>query len=71
MIESTADSRNSDSGKCNNTGDIVETALILGRWGWSDCFHDAERTLRGHLLPAQLRDVSFIKALKTERTRTA
>jgi hypothetical protein len=44
----------------NNTGDILETALILGRWGYADYFHDAERILRGHLLPSQLRDISFI-----------
>jgi hypothetical protein len=49
-----------DHGEANNTGDILETALILGRWGYSDCYHDAERILRGHLLPSQLRDVSFI-----------
>ena len=49
-----------DQGEVNNTGDIVETALILGRWGHPDCFHDAERIVRGHLLPSQLRDVSFI-----------
>ncbi len=61
VIESTADGRSPDRGECNNTGDIVETALILGRWGWSEYFHDAERILRGHLLPSQLRDTSFIK----------
>jgi hypothetical protein len=61
VIESTADGRNPDRGECNNTGDIVETALILGRWGYPEYYHDAERILRGHLLPAQLRDVSFIK----------
>jgi hypothetical protein len=47
-------------GEANNTGDILETALILGRWGYSEYYHDAERILRGHLLPSQLRDVSFI-----------
>ncbi len=61
VIESTADGRNSDRGECNNTGDIVETALILGKWGYTGYFHDAERILRGHLLPAQLRDVTFIE----------
>ncbi|MDB5056956.1 MAG: hypothetical protein JWO59_428 [Chloroflexi bacterium] len=50
-----------DLGEINNTGDILETALILGRWGYTACFEDAERILRGHLLPAQLRDASFIK----------
>ncbi len=50
----------SDHGEANNTGDILETALILGRWGYSEYYHDAERILRCHLLPSQLRDVSFI-----------
>ena len=50
----------SDHGEANNTGDILETALILGRWGYPECYHDAERILRCHLLPSQLRDVSFI-----------
>ena len=49
-----------DEGEMNNTGDILETALILGRWGYTDYFHDAERILRCHLLPSQLRDVSWI-----------
>lgn len=49
-----------DLGEANNTGDIVETALILGRWGKSSAFEDAERILRCHLLPSQLRDISFI-----------
>ncbi len=55
-----ADER-SDEGEMNNTGDILETALILGRWGYSECYHDAERILRCHLLPAQLRDISFVR----------
>ena len=53
--------RNPDRGESNNTGDIVETALILGRWGRPEYYQDAERILRGHLLPAQLRDVSWIE----------
>ena len=52
--------RNSDHGEGNSTGDIVETALILGRWGCPEYYQDAERILRCHLLPSQLRDVSFI-----------
>ena len=52
----------SDRGEAGNVGDIVETALILGRHGWPEYYHDAERILRCHLLPAQLRDVSFIPA---------
>lgn len=50
-----------DHGEANNTGDILETALILGAWGYAQYFHDAERILRCHLLPAQLRDVSFVE----------
>ena len=50
----------SDEGEMNNTGDILETALILGRWGYPEYFHDAERILRCHLLPSQLRDISFM-----------
>ncbi len=49
-----------DRGEVNSTGDVVETALILGRWGYPQYFHDAERIIRGHLLPSQLRDNSFI-----------
>ena len=55
------DNENVDEGEANNTGDILETALILGRWGYAEYYHDAERILRCHLLPSQLRDVSFIQ----------
>lgn len=50
-----------DEGELNNTGDILEAALILGRWGYTDYYADAERILRCHLLPSQLRDVSWIE----------
>ena len=60
VIESSADDSPPDLGECNNTGDIIETALILGRHGYSRSFQDAERILRGHLLPSQLRDTHFI-----------
>jgi hypothetical protein len=49
-----------DVGEVNNTGDIVETALILGAAGYARCYADAKRILRCHLLPAQVRDTSFI-----------
>ena len=49
-----------DRGEINNTGDIVETALILGQSGYLRYFEDAERILRCHLLPSQLRDIAFI-----------
>ena len=52
---------NIDDGEMNNTGDILETALILGRYGFSQYYEDAERILRCHMLPSQLRDVSFIR----------
>ncbi|MCG2660524.1 MAG: hypothetical protein L6437_09795 [Kiritimatiellae bacterium] len=60
-IEGPRPDHNPDMGEANNTGDIVETALILGRWGYPEYYQDAERILRAHLLPAQLRDVSFIR----------
>ena len=60
VVESTHPDAPPDRGEVNNTGDIVETALILGRWGWSEYFQDAERIVRGHMLPSQLRDISFI-----------
>ena len=61
VIESSADRVDPDRGEVNNTGDIVETALILGKWGYPEYFGDAERILRCHLLPSQLRDTSFIR----------
>ena len=61
VIENSSEASPTDRGECNNTGDIIETALILGRWGHPQYFQDAERMIRGHLLPAQLRDNSFIQ----------
>ena len=61
VIESSGDNANPDRGEVNNTGDIVETALLLGRWGYPEYYQDAECILRSHLLPSQLRDISFIK----------
>jgi len=60
VIENSGPQAHPDRGEVNNTGDIVETALILGRWGYAECYADAERIVRGHLLPSQLRDTSFI-----------
>ena len=61
VMESSREDDLLDQGEGNNTGDLVETALILGRWGWPEYYEDAERILRCHLLPAQLRDVSWIE----------
>ena len=60
VIETMLPGENFGRGEVNSTGDILETALILGRSGHCECYHDAERILRGHLLPSQLRDVSFL-----------
>lgn len=59
-IENSRPEANPDFGECNNTGDILETALILAQWGHPTAADDAELILRAHLLPAQLRDNSFI-----------
>ncbi len=61
VIESSGDDVDPDRGEVNNTGDIVETALLLGKWGYPQYFEDAERILRCHMLPSQLRDISFIR----------
>lgn len=47
-------------GELNNTSDIMETCLILGRMGYPAYFQRAERVLRGYFLPSQLLDVSFV-----------
>ena len=44
-------------GESNNTGDLLRAALLLGNSGWPKYFEDAERILRGHLLPSQVIDV--------------
>ena len=50
----------SECGESNNTGDIIETALSLARLGYPEYYNDVELMLRAHLLPLQLRDISFI-----------
>ena len=42
-------------GEVNNTGDMVQTSLILGRAGWPCFFESAERMIRSHILPSQWR----------------
>lgn len=58
-IESTLPQANPDRGEVNTSGDILETALILGTHLDATYFGDAERILRCHVLPSQLRDISF------------
>ena len=60
VIENSGAESPPDRGEVNNTGDIVETALILGRAGYPQYLEDAERIVRCHMLPSQLRDVGFI-----------
>ena len=45
----------------NNVGDIIETAVILGRHFGDSYYQDAERYLRCQLLPSQVRDLSFME----------
>lgn len=45
-------------GEANNTGDLLRAALLLGRAGFPEYYGRAERILRSHLLPSQLRDVT-------------
>lgn len=52
--------RSDNVGEINNTADILETCLILGKWGIPGMYARAERILRGHLLPSQLLDTCFI-----------
>jgi hypothetical protein len=62
VVEKTGDSaaKRPDVGEVNSSGDLVESALILGRFGYP-YFEDAERIIRCHILPSQLRDIGFIK----------
>ena len=60
VIENSGEDSEPDRGECNNTGDIIETALLLAKNGYSEYYEDAERIIRCHLLPSQLRDNSFI-----------
>lgn len=59
-IENAHATANPDRGEANNSGDILETALILARHGHRSGYEEAERILRCHMLPSQVRDVSFI-----------
>ncbi len=52
---------NSDRGEANNTGDLIEAALLFGKAGFTEYFEDAERMVRNHLIASQLEDVSWIQ----------
>lgn len=53
--------RHDDVGEINNTADILETCLILGKWGYLGYYARCERIIRAHLLPSQLLDTHFIE----------
>ncbi len=59
VMERSDPGRNPDQGELNNTGDVLETALILARRGYTSYYDDAEQMLRAHILPSQFRDLSF------------
>jgi len=52
--------RKDHCGEINNTGDILETCLILGKRGYPGYWQQAEQIMRSHLLPAQLLDTCFV-----------
>jgi hypothetical protein len=60
---SKADWRKDHYGEINNTSDIMETCLILGKAGHTRYLQVAERILRAHFLPSQLLDTSFLPDL--------
>ena len=48
-------------GEANNTGDVIEAALLLGQAGYPGYFEDADRMLRNHLLASQVVDTSWVQ----------
>lgn len=52
--------RDNMGGEANNTADIMEACLILGKCGYPEGYDRAEKILRAHLLPSQLLDTSFV-----------
>ncbi len=48
-------------GEANNTGDLIEAALLLGEAGYPNYFEDADRMLRNHLLASQVVDTSWVQ----------
>ncbi len=47
-------------GEANNTGDLIEAALLLGRTGYHEYFGDAERFIRNGLLASQIVNTNWI-----------
>lgn len=47
-------------GEINDSCDLLEVCLFLGKAGFSEFYRRAEKMLRGHILPSQLLDPCFI-----------
>lgn len=47
-------------GEINDSCDLLEVCLFLGKAGFSEYYERAEQMLRGHILPSQLLDPCFI-----------
>ncbi|MDO4275938.1 MAG: hypothetical protein Q4D16_19900 [Eubacteriales bacterium] len=54
------DARTDWVGEVNNSCDLMETCLYLGKNGFPGYYGRAEKMLRSHILPSQLLDVSFL-----------
>ncbi len=52
-IENLGNERVPGRGEINNTGDMIQTAIILGLAGRPEYFGVAERMIRSHVLPSQ------------------
>ena len=48
-------------GEANNTGDLIEAALLLGKLGFAGYYADADRMLRNHLLASQVVDAAWVQ----------
>ena len=58
-------------GETNNTGDLIEAALLLGGLGYASYYEDADRMLRNHLLASQIVDSAWVaEAVGLARTAT-
>lgn len=53
-------------GEINDSCDLLEVCLELGKAGYSEYFTMAERMLRGHILPSQALDVCYISDAENE-----
>ena len=71
VIENSGDEAPADRGEINNSGDILETALILGRLGYPEYYDDAERILRCHILPSNCATFHSLKIRPTPAAMTA